>query len=243
MAPGRSLDGRSLDGQRVVLIGGSSGIGLATAHLARVEGADVTIAGRSEDRLREAARELGECDTAILDISDEAAVSALFAGLPRVDHVVISAGTIRNGAIVANDLDTLRAIVDERLWGVVNVVRAAAPKMTGGSITLTSGGIVSRPRVGGAMLTAVLSSVEALSRALALELAPVRVNTVTPGVVDTPLQRTSPGWEERLHARGEVLPAGRVGAPKDIAQVMLMLMTNGYLTGEIIHVDGGGRYV
>ncbi len=232
-----------LDGQRVVVIGGSSGIGLAAAHLARAEGAHVTIAGRSEARLREAQRELGECDTAALDITDEAAGGALFAELPRVDPVVISAGTLGNGAIVANDLDTLRRIVDQRLWGVVHVVRAAAPKMTGGSITLTSGGIVARPRVGGAMFTAALAAVEALARALALELAPVRVNTVTPGVVDTPLQRTSPGWEARLQARGEALPAGRVGVADDIGQVMLMLMTNGYITGEVIHVDGGGRYV
>ena len=232
-----------LDGQRVVVIGGSSGIGLATAQIARAEGAAVTIAGRSEDRLREAQRALGECDIASLDIADSAAVDALFAELPRVDHVLVSAGTLGPGAIVANDLHTLHRIVDERIWGAVNVVRAAAPKMTDGSITLTSGGIVARPRVGGAMFTAALAGVEAMARALALELAPVRVNTVTPGVVDTPLQHTGEGWEARLQARGEALPVRRVGTAEDIAQVMVMLMTNGYLTGEVIHVDGGGRYV
>ena len=243
MSPEPPLASGSLEGQRVVVIGGSSGIGLATARLARAAGADVTIAGRSEDRLREAQRALGECDTAALDISDEAAVGALFAELPRVDHVVISAGTLGPGAIVANDMETLRRIVDQRLWGAVNVVRAVAPKMRSGSITFTSGGIVARPRVGGAMFTAALAAVEALPRALALELAPVRVNTVTPGVVDTPLQHTGDDWQARLDARAEALPAGRVGAAEDIAQVMLMLMTNGYLTGEVIHVDGGGRFV
>lgn len=232
-----------LDGQRVVVIGGSSGIGLATARLARAEGADITIAGRSEDRLREAQRELGECDIASLDIADPTAVDALFADLPRVDHVLVSAGTLGPGGVVSSDLERLHRIVDERIWGAVNVVRAAAPKMTAGSITLTSGGIVARPRAGAAMFTAALAAVEAMARALAVELAPLRVNTVTPGVVDTPLQRTSEGWEARLAARGEALPVRRVGTSDDIAQVMLMLMTNGYLTGEVIHVDGGGRYV
>lgn len=232
-----------LDGQRVVVIGGSSGIGLAAARLARAEGADVTIAGRSEDRLHEAHRELGGGDTAVLDITDEAATGALFARWPRIDHVVISAGTVLNGAIVKNDLDTLRRIVDERLWGVTHVVRHAAPRMAGGSITLTSGGLSSRPRPGAAMLTAVLAAVEALAPALALELAPVRVNTVTPGLVDTPLLRASPGWETRTEARAAMLPVRRIGTAGDVAQVILMLMANGYVTGEVIHVDGGGRYV
>ncbi|MGE3857057.1 MAG: SDR family oxidoreductase [Dehalococcoidia bacterium] len=232
-----------LDGQRVVIIGGSSGIGLATAQLARAEGADITIAGRSEDRLREAQRALGECDVAALDIADAGAVEALFADLPRVDHVVVSAGTLGPGGIVSSDLSTLQQIVDQRIWGPIHAVRAAAPKMTGGSITFTSGGIASRPRAGAGMFTAALSTVEALPRALALELAPVRVNTVTPGVVDTPLQHTGEGWEERLRARGEALPVRRVGAADEIAAVMVMLMTNGYITGEVIHADGGGRFV
>ena len=106
-----------LSGQRVVVIGGSSGIGLAVALLAREAGADITIAGRSEARLRDAQSALGECDVAALDIADEAAVSVLFAELPRVDHVVVSAGTLGPGAIVDNDLATLRAIVDHRVWG------------------------------------------------------------------------------------------------------------------------------
>ena len=233
-----------LDGQRVVVIGGSSGIGLATAQLARAEGAEVTIAGRTEDRLREAQRLLGECDVAALDVADAAAVEALFAGLARVDHVVVSAGTLGPGGIVSSDLKTLQQIVDQRIWGPIHAVRAAAPKMSpGGSITFTSGGIASRPRAGAGMFTAALSAVEALPRALVLELAPVRVNTVTPGVVDTPLQHAGEGWEARLQARGEALPVRRVGTADDIAQVMVMLMTNGYLTGEVIHVDGGGRYV
>ncbi len=232
-----------LDGQRVVIIGGSSGIGLAVARLAREEGASVTVGGRSEERLAEAVRTLGEVDTAPVDVADEASVRDFFAPISHIDHLVISAGTLGDGTIAGGDLDGLHAIVDQRIWGAVHAVRAAAPKMDGGSITMTSGGIVARPRVGAAMYTAALAAVEALASALALELAPVRVNTVTPGVVDTPLQHHAADAESRLRARGAALPVGRVGTADDLAQVYLMLMTNGYLTGEVLHVDGGGRYV
>ena len=157
---------------------------------------------------------------------------------------MISAGTLRRGAIVANNLENLRAIVDERLWGVVYAVRAAAPKMEGGSITLFSGTITSRPHPIGAMSTIALSAIEAMAHALAVELAPIRVNTITPGLVDTPLQGApSPERDARLAAQAEKIPARHVGTGEDIAQVVLMLMTNRYITGEVIHVDGGGRYV
>jgi NAD(P)-dependent dehydrogenase (short-subunit alcohol dehydrogenase family) len=165
-----------LHGGHVIVIGGSSGIGLAAARLARDAGAEVTTAGRSQEKLMQAQRELGGGHTGAMDITDEDAVGKVFAGLSGVDHVLISAGTLRNGAIVNNDLATLRRIVDERLWGLTYVVRHAAPRMQQGSITFTSGSLSSRPRPGTAMLTAMLSAVEALAPALALELAPVRVN-------------------------------------------------------------------
>ena len=233
----------SLSGEQVVVIGGSSGIGLAVAKMAHAEGAAVTIAGRTASRLAEAQRGVEGLDARVVDITDQTSVEALFDELPHVDHVLLSAGTLGNGAIVANSLDALHRIVDERLWGLVHTVRNAAPKMDGGSITLMSGGISSRPRVGAAMFTGILAAVEALAPALALELAPVRVNCVTPGLVDTPLSNTGPDAAARLQARAAALPVRRVGQPGDIAQVVLMLMQNAYLTGEVIHVDGGGRYV
>jgi NAD(P)-dependent dehydrogenase (short-subunit alcohol dehydrogenase family) len=234
-----------LHGGHVIVIGGSSGIGLAAARLARDAGAEVTIAGRSQEKLMQAQRELGGGHIVAMDITDEDVVGKVFADLSRVDHVLISAGTLRNGAIVNNDLATLRRIVDERLWGLTYVVRHAAPRMQQGSITFTSGGLSSRPRPGTAMLTAMLAAVEALAPALALELAPVRVNAVTPGLIDTPLLHTAYGAERDtiIKNRAAILPGKRVGTADEVAQVILMLMTNDYMTGEVVHVDGGGRYV
>jgi NAD(P)-dependent dehydrogenase (short-subunit alcohol dehydrogenase family) len=234
-----------LQGAHVVVMGGSTGIGLAAARLARQAGAEVTIAGRSQDKLAQAQRELGEVRTVAADITDEVAVGQVFEGLSHIDHVLISAGTIINGRIVDNDLANLRRIIDERIWGVTYVVRQAVPRMTRGSITFTSGGLSSRPRVGAAMLTAALAGVEALAPALALEVAPIRVNAVTPGLIDTPLLHTTYGAERDtiVKNRAAVLPGKRIGSADEVAQAILMLMTNEYITGEVIHIDGGSRFL
>lgn len=234
-----------LQGAHVVVMGGSTGIGLASARLARQAGAEVTIAGRSQDKLAQAQRELGEVRTVAADITDEVAVGQVFEGLSHVDHVLISAGTIINGRIVDNDLTNLRRIIDERIWGLTYVVRQAVPRMTRGSITFTSGGLSSRPRVGAAMLTAALAGVEALAPALALEVAPVRVNAVTPGLIDTPLLHTAYGPERDtiVNNRAAILPGKRIGSAEEVAQAILMLMTNEYITGEVLHIDGGSRFI
>lgn len=233
----------SLEGQRVVIIGGSSGIGLAVALHARAAGAHVTIGGRTVERLQDASRALGEVDVAAMDIGDEASVNAFFQPISHVDHLVICAGTVGPSPVLGSSIEALRAVVEQRLWGAVYAVRAAAPRMQGGSITFTSGGVAARPRVGAAITTATLGAVESLARALVLEVAPTRVNCVTPGLVATPLHGTSPEAQTRLAERGRTLPAGHVGTPDELAQVYLMVMTNGYLTGEVLHVDGGGRYI
>jgi NAD(P)-dependent dehydrogenase (short-subunit alcohol dehydrogenase family) len=234
-----------LKGADVVVLGGSSGIGLAAAKLAQHEGATVTIAGRSQDKLAQAQRELGEARTVVADVTDEASVGRVFEGLSHVDHVLISAGTIVNGRIVDNDLDTLRHIVDERIWGPTYVVRHARPRMTSGSITFTSGGLSSRPRLGAAMITAGLAAVEALAPALALELAPVRVNAVTPGLIDTPLLYAAYGAnrDALVNGRAAVLPGKRIGTPDEVAHAIIMLMTNEYINGAVLHIDGGGRFL
>ena len=143
------------------------------------------------------------------------------------------------------NLDMLRRIVDERLWGLIFVVRHAAPRMSQGSITFTSGSLSSRPCPVTAMLTAMLSAVEALAPALALELAPVRVNAGTLGLMNTPLLQTAYRAERDtiVQNRAAILPGRRVGTVDEGAQLILMLMTNAYLMGEVVHGDGGGRFV
>lgn len=235
----------ALKGAHVVVIGGSSGIGLAVARSAQQAGAHVTIAGRSQDRLTQAQRQLGDVRAVSVDITDVTTIDGLFAGLEHIDHLLISAGTLGNGRIIENELDTLRRIVDERLWGVIHVVRQATPRMTEGSITLTSGSLSSRPRLGAAMFTAMLAAVEALTPALALELAPIRVNTVTPGLIDTPLLQAAYGANRDtvVNNRAAILPGKRVGTADEVAQAMVMLMTNPYINGTVLHIDGAGRFV
>ena len=234
-----------LKGANIVVMGGSSGIGLAAAKLAQHGGASVTIAGRSQAKLTQAQRELGEVRTVVADVTDDASVGRVFEALDHVDHVLISAGTIVNGRIVDNDLATLRHIVDERIWGPTYVVRHARPRMTGGSITFTSGGLSSRPRLGAAMITAGLAAVEALTPALALELAPVRVNAVTPGLIDTPLLHAAYGAnrDALVNSRAAALPGKRIGTADEVAQAIIMLMTNEYINGAVLHIDGGGRFL
>ena len=234
-----------LKGANIVVMGGSSGIGLAAAKLAQHEGATVTIAGRSLEKLAQAQRELDGVRTVVADVTDEASVGRVFEELDHVDHVLISAGTIVNGKIVDNDLATLRHIVDERIWGPTYVVRHARPRMTSGSMTFTSGGLSSRPRLGAAMITAGLAAVEALAPALALELAPVRVNAVTPGLIDTPLLHAAYGAnrDALVNSRAAALPGKRIGTADEVAQAIIMLMTNEYINGAVLHIDGGGRFL
>ena len=235
----------TLQGANVVVIGGSSGIGLATARAARASGAHVMIAGRSADKLTQAQRDIGDVRTVVADITVEDSVANVFKNLERVDHVLVSAGTIRNGRLVDNDIDTLRAIIEERILGVAHVVRHARPRMTQGSITFTSGGLSTRPRPGTAMLTAALAAVEAMTPALVQELDPIRVNTVTPGLIDTPLLEDAYGSEREalIESRAATLPGKRIGTADEVAQAIVMCMTNAYLNGTIIPIDGGGRFM
>jgi NAD(P)-dependent dehydrogenase (short-subunit alcohol dehydrogenase family) len=240
-----------LDGKRVVIIGGSSGIGLETARLALGEGAFVTIAGRSEGRLQGAAESLhaggnpGRLCTVVADICDESSVLALFAGETRVDHVFLPAGELRpTGAdVLATELEGLRFILEVRLLGVARVVRHAKPRMESGSITLMSGLYSTRPATGGAMAAAAVAGVEGMTRALALDLAPIRVNVVAPGLIDTPLWDAFGPQREVFAARAAKLPVGRIGRPEEVAEAVLFLMTNGFVTGTVLAIDGGGGLV
>jgi len=228
----------------VVVIGGSSGIGLATAKLASEAGANVTIAGRDKGRLAAALESLPDHAKGVtLDVADEGAVRGLFDSFDHVDHVATLAGSHVAGLLAEVDSDALRGPVDNRFWGPLFICKYAAPKMTTGSITLCTGAGVARPRAGSAIVAAAAGGSEFLARAMAVELAPVRVNVVRPGIVDTPLvDRLVPGDRDRdevLKAMAKRVPLGRVAQPEEIADAIVFLMTNEYVTGSTLTIDGG----
>lgn len=231
----------NLHGTNVVIIGGGSGIGLATAKLVKEQGANVTIAGRSSEKLRHAIQQLGDVRAVIADITSEADVQEIFGELDRVDHVFISAGRLLVGKVLEADLETLRSDVDQRFWGPLYAVRTAVPKMTHGSITFLTGSLASKPRVGAVVTEAMFGAIEVLVRGLALELAPIRVNAVAGGTIDTPLMKEH--REEMATWAADRLPVKRIGLAEEVAQAAVLLMTNGFITGEVLHIDGGGRLV
>ena len=237
----------SMHNATVIILGGSSGIGLATAQAAQAEGAKVVITGRDAARLENARVALGgNADARLLDAADEAGTRDLFAGLPAIDHVFITAGQLVLDSKLAPDTASLRPALDTRVWGALYAAKYAAPKIRpGGSITFMSGTASRRPLPGASVATASCGAVDAFARALALDLAPIRVNTIQPGYIDTPLFDGIFGdqRDEILAAAGAKLPVGRVGRPDEIAQAVLFLMKNGYVTGINLVVDGGGLLV
>jgi NAD(P)-dependent dehydrogenase (short-subunit alcohol dehydrogenase family) len=237
----------TLKNSLVVILGGSTGIGLATARAAQAEGAQVIVTGRSTEKLQRAQAELGsDARTVVLDVADEEGTRRFFQDLARVDHVFITAGTLIADWKLAPDSDTLRPAMDTRFWGALYAAKYAAPKIAaGGSITFMSGVAAWRPLEGAAVASASCGAVEAFARALALDLAPIRVNTIEPGYVDTPLLDSLLGAKkgEILAAAAARLPVKRIGTAEDVADAVLFLMKNGYVTGITLTIDGGHTLV
>jgi NAD(P)-dependent dehydrogenase (short-subunit alcohol dehydrogenase family) len=236
-----------LAGQTVVLIGGSAGMGLETARRARAEGADVILTGRDPDRLRQAALEVGAQRTAAFDATDSAALARFFQDLPApIDHVMITAGAPTYGPLLEMDAAHLREAISDHMVLALDVARNAAAKMRPGGTLLIMGGTGGR-RVGHGLgvTSAATAALPPFAAALALELAPVRVNLIAPGFVDTPLSASLLGddLDDRRRELRATLPIGRVVGPADVAALAVHIMTNTALTGATYDIDGGQQFV
>lgn len=234
-----------LKDRHVVIVGGSSGIGLAMAHLAKAEGATVTITGRSKDKLHRAASEVGDVKMAIVDVANEMDLKQVFAACDRVDHLVVLGASLASGTVRDASIEELGRPITERIWGAIYAIRYALPKMSGGSIILTSGLFSSRPIIGMSVVAAAVGAIEAMTQSLALEIAPTRINAIAPGYIDTPLLKAAfeDQHEQVVKAQSDNLPTQRIGTAEETARAILFLMTSGFITGEVLHIDGGGRFV
>lgn len=237
--------------ERVLIVGGSSGMGLALARMLLDDGAEVTIAGRSEARLSEARAQLGahpKLRTEVADIGREADVAGLFERSGPLDHIVTTAADIEGAYRLLPDLelDAVRRVIDSKLLGPLLLAKYGAPLLSPtGSLTFTSGIAAYRPAARGSAVAAINGALASLAYALAIELGPIRVNVVSPGWVDSPLWQHVAGDARAatLDAMATRLPVGRIGQPEDIADAIRFLLRNGFATGTVLHVDGGHRLV
>ncbi|WP_412064279.1 SDR family oxidoreductase [Rhizobium sp. SYY.PMSO] len=235
---------------RILIVGGSSGMGLALAKQAIAAGAEVIIVGRNEDKLRHARAELqsSALSTVALDITQEAQVADLFGRIEGLDHIVSTAADIEGAyeLLPSLDLKAAQRVVESKFYGPLLLAKYGARKLAStSSITFTSGIAAYRPSARGSVVAAVNAALEGLVRALAVELAPIRVNVVSPGWVNTPIWTFVAGdkKDETLDAMAKRLPVGRIGQPEDIAKAIGYLMGNGFTTGTTLHVEGGHRLI
>ena len=233
----------------IVVIGGSSGIGLAVARRSLDDGATVVIAGRSQQRLDAARADLartgppaGRLSAHPVDIGDPAQVTRLFERVGTLSHLVVTAADLPYGPVVSLSEDSILRAVRSKILGPLFAAQQAAPRITKpGSITFTSGVAASRPAPGGALAATVNGALESMVLALALELAPIRVNAVSPGWVDTPVwdRLATPDVKNaRMADLAARLPARRLGRPEDIANAVAFLIADTFVTGTVLHAEG-----
>jgi NAD(P)-dependent dehydrogenase (short-subunit alcohol dehydrogenase family) len=233
-------------GQTVVVIGGSAGIGFETARRARAEGAKLILAARNPERLKHAATEIDAMTTAVFDATDPVALESFFRDLPVIDHVMVTAGRPYYGRLADMDFAKVRDLVGQHLLQALYVARSAINKVRPGGTLIFMGGTGGRrPALGMSVAGAVTAALPSLTANLALEIAPVRVNLIAAGFVDTPLSAELLGdqLEERRNQLRNTIPIGRVVGPADVAALAVHLMTNTALTGATYDIDGGQQFV
>ncbi len=236
-----------LAGQTVVVLGGSAGIGLETARRARAEGAEVILTGRNPERLENAAREVGAQSTAAFDAGDLEALERFFGSLPaQVDHVMLTAGGPYYAPLAEIDVAAASRSFDDHIGLAVRIAQLSIGRVRPGGTLLFIGGTGGRKTgVGLSMIRAATAAMPALIGNLAVEIAPIRINLIAPGFVDTPLSASLLG--DDLDARREelrsTLPIGRVVGPEDVAALATHLMSNTALTGATYDIDGGQQFV
>ncbi len=233
-------------GQTVVVIGGSSGVGLETARRAHAEGAGVILTGRKPEALQRAALDLDALSTAAFDANDPAALAEFFAGLPKpIDHVMVTAGRPHYGRLLETKSDELRDALGDRLLLAIEVARSAADTVRPGGTLLFITAEGGHPSVGTGSESTVAAALPALIASLALETAPVRANLIAAGFIDTPLSASvlRDDIERRRDQLRATLPIGRVVGPADVGALAVHIMTNTALTGATYTIDGGQRLV
>ncbi len=238
----------SLAGKRVMVVGGSSGIGLAAARRLAGAGARVIVVGRAEDKLARVKAEIGgDVEIRAADLADEAAARRLFDGIGPLEHLVITAGgNPAWGPFLELEPGRLRAAFEGKFWPYFHAARYGAPRLAkDGSILFVTGGASRSAIPGTAGLAAVNGAIAAMARTLARELAPIRVSVLSPGFVDTPAYDSMPAdVRADLYRRmAEAVPLGRIGAADELAEAVVFLLANGFTTGAVLDVDGGRRLV
>ncbi len=238
--------------EHILVVGGGSGMGFALANRLLEWGAKVTIAGRSSERLTLARKRLGadapRLRTVVADVTREDDIERLFTSTGDLNHIVWTAADVGGVYVPLDEMDisTARRVVDSKVIAPVMLAKHGAPRLIpGGSITLLSGIAAYRPAPKGSVVAAINGALESLVYALAVELAPLRVNAVSPGWVDTPIWDSvvGAGKAAALEAMAKRLLVGRIGQPDDIAQAIEAVMRNNFMTGTVVHVDGGQRLV
>ncbi|VAW75292.1 hypothetical protein MNBD_GAMMA12-2719 [hydrothermal vent metagenome] len=233
-----------LKNSKVLVVGGGSGLGLGIAIEAATEGATVVVASRSQHKLEEVVdNNEGINEYHLVDVSSKESIATLFNDIGHVDHIVVTSGFVTGKKFAELSQAEARQDLEINFWGKYNICQRGADYINvGGSITLISGAFAKKPNPDVFMTTISVSAVESMAKTLALSLSPTRVNVISPYIVDTGLVSSDKSNDERndyLQSTAKSLPSQCIGTPQNIGDAAVLLMSNPYITGSILSIDGG----